>query len=82
MNFKSQPSHGLGSLRPEHVGEDGPLFDHQAHTGGHGGGVSIFMKFLPLGFFAAVVPAMADIDSGGGSTAVRSMINHASIGSP
>jgi len=40
------------------------------------------MKFLPLGFFVAAVPAMADIDSGGGSTADGSMTNHVSIGSP
>ncbi len=39
------------------------------------------MMSLSICFFAAAVPALADIDSGGGSSAVGGMTNHASIGS-
>ena len=40
------------------------------------------MKFVPLCFFAAAVPAIAEFDSGGGASLVGSMTNHSSIGSP
>ena len=39
------------------------------------------MKLVYMWFFAAAIPAVADIDSGGGSVSVGSMTNHASIGS-
>jgi hypothetical protein len=37
------------------------------------------MKSLSICLFAAAIPAIADIDSGGGGTAVGAMTNHASI---
>ncbi|MCX8497361.1 MAG: hypothetical protein ORN51_14360 [Akkermansiaceae bacterium] len=40
------------------------------------------MNYGYICFFAAAIPAVADIDSGGGSAAVGSMTNYASIGSP
>ena len=39
------------------------------------------MECLPVDFFAVAVPALADIDSGGGSAAVGGMTHHASLGS-
>jgi len=40
------------------------------------------MKHIPLFFFLLVLPVAAQIDSGGGQTAVGSGTNYSSIGSP
>ena len=40
------------------------------------------MKLVSICFFSAAIPAVADVDYGGGRAGVGTIISHTSIGSP